>query len=128
MLLAFFFFESWEHFVGAFFGIFASDDADGASAFKIDERGRHFSPVEKFKSALAETAIGDESDGVCHAPIDFDVRDDALAFADGIFDAEFAEAEHGEANAEDLAGADVAVGDGGVFEVLVEGFHFLGAW
>ena len=76
------------------------------------------------ETALAEAAIGDESDGVCHAAIDFDIRDDTLAFADGIFDAEFAKAEHGEADTEDLTGADVAVGDGGVFEVLVEGFHF----
>ena len=124
MLLAFFFFECGEHFVGALFGIFAGDDADGAPAFEIDEGGGYFSPVEKFESALAEAAIGDESHGVRHAAVDFDVRDDALAVADGIFDAEFAEAEHGEADAEDLTGADVAVGDSGVFEVLVEGFHF----
>ena len=127
MLLAFFFVDSRKHFVGAFFGIFAGDNADGASAFEIDEGGGYFSPVEKFESALAEAAIGDEGDGVRHAAVDFDIGDDALAFADGIFDAEFAKAEHGEADAEDLSGADVAVGDGGVFEVLVEGFHF-GAW
>ena len=88
MLLAFFFFERGEHFVGALFGIFAGDDTDGASGFEVDERGRHFSPIEKFESALAQAAIGDESDGVRHAAIDFDVGDDALPFADGIFDAD----------------------------------------
>ena len=124
LLLAFFFFECGKHFVGALFGIFAGDNADGAAAFEIDECRGNFSPVEKFESALAKAAIGDESDGVRHAAIDFDVGDDAFAFADGIFDAEFAKAEHGESDAEDLSGTDVAVGDGGVFEVLVEGFHF----
>jgi len=123
LLLAFFFFERGKHFHGAFLGIFARDDANGAPGSHINECGGYFSPVEKFESPLAEAAIGDESDGVRHAAIDFNVGDDALLFADGIFDAEFAEAEHGEAHAEDLSGADVAVGDGGVFEVLVEGSH-----
>jgi hypothetical protein len=123
-LLSLFFFECGEHFAGAFFGIFAGDDADGAVGFEVDEGGGDLSPVEEFEGALAEAAIGDEGDGVGHAAVDFDVGDDTFSIADGIFDAEFAEAEHGETGAEDLAGADVAVGDGGFFEVLVEGFHF----
>jgi len=127
LLLALFLFERGKHFDGTLLGIFAGDDADGARGSHIDESGGHFSPVQKFESSLAEAAIGDESDGVRHAAIDFDVSDDALLFADGVFDAELAETEHGEAHAEDLSGADVAVGDGGVFEVLVEGFHF-GCW
>ena len=83
-----------------------------------------FPQSKNLRARFAEAAIGDKSDGVRHAAIDFDVGDNAFAVADGIFDAEFAETEHGEADAEDLSGADVAVGDGGVFEVLVEGFHF----
>lgn len=99
LLLAFLFVESGEHFDGALFGIFAGDNADGATRLQIEKRGGDFAPIEKFQSALAEAASGDESDSVRHAAVDFNVGDEALSFADGIFDAEFAEAEHGEADA-----------------------------
>ena len=42
-----------------------------------------------------------------------------------IFDAEFLESQHGEANAEDLSGAEMAVGDFGFAEISVEGKHFV---
>ena len=57
---------------------------------KIHEGGGNFAPVAKFQGALAEPAIGDQRDGVGDAAVDFDIGDDAFAFGDGIFDAQFA--------------------------------------
>jgi len=105
-------------------GGFPGGDADGAAGLEIDESGSDFAPVAEFQGALAETAVGDQRDSIGDAAVDFNVRNDAFAFGDGIFDAEFAQAEHGEAHAEDLAGAEVAVGDGGEIEVFGEGLHF----
>ena len=55
--------------------------------------------------------------------MDLDKGDKAFAVGDGIRDAKFAKPEHGQTNAKDLAGADVAVGDGGEFEVFTKGAH-----
>src|SRR6266404_2301643 len=122
-LLAGVFAEFGEHFAGGLLGAFPGGDADGPAGREIDESGGDFAPVAKFQSALAETAVGDERDGVGDAPVDFNVRNDALALGDRIVDAEFAQAEHREAHAEDLAGAKVAVGDRGELEIFSESLH-----
>jgi hypothetical protein len=55
---------------------------------EIDEGGGHFSPVAEFQGALAETASGDDGDGVGGAAVDFYEGDEALAvFAARVFDA-----------------------------------------
>jgi len=125
-LLAVFFVELGEEFTGGLLGRFFGGDADGTSGLQIAEGGGDFAPVAEFQGALAETAIGDERDGVGDAAVDFGKGDDAFAFGDGIGDAEFAKAVEGETNTEDLAGTEMAVGDGGEFEIFGEGFH--GDW
>src|SRR5262249_29473986 len=70
-----------------------------------------------------EAAVGDESDSVGQAAIDFDIGDDALALGDGIIDAKLTESQHSHANAEDLAGAKVTVRHGSQLQIFVEGFH-----
>ena len=63
-------------------------------------------------------------DGVGGAAVDLDEGDEALAvFSVRIVDAEFLQAEHGEAHAQDLAGTEVSVGLFGVAKIFVEGFH-----
>ena len=125
-LLAVFFVEFGEELAGGLFGRFFGGDADGASGLQIAESGGDFAPVSEFEGALAEAAIGNESDGVGDAAIDFGEGDDAFAFGDGIGDAEFAKAVEGQADAEDLSSAEMAVGDGGEFEIFGERFH--GDW
>ena len=98
-------------------------DANRASGFQIDERGRDFAPVAKFQRALAEPAICDQRDSVSHAAVDFDVSHDAFALGDRIGDAEFAQAEHRQAHAEHLPGAQMAVRDCGQFQIFVERLH-----
>ncbi len=75
-------------------------------------KGRgHLSPVAEFQGALAETASGDHGDGVGGAAVDFDEGDEALAvFSARVFDAQFVEAQHGQAHAQHLPGAEMAVG------------------
>ena len=83
---------------------------------EINESGGHFSPVAEFEGALAEAASGDYRDGVGGAAVDFDESYEALAVffvAARVFYAELGQAEHGHADAEDLAGAKVAVGEFG---------------
>ena len=125
-LLAVFFVELGEKFAGGLLGRFFGGDADCASGLQIAESGGDFAPVAEFQGALAETAVSDEGDGVGYAAIDFGEGDDAFAFGDGIGNAEFAKAVEGETDAEDLAGAEMAVGDSGEFEIFGEGFH--GDW
>src|SRR5712692_11007777 len=96
----------------------SSDLADGAAGLQVDEGGGDFAPVAEFQCALAEAAVGDERDGVSHAAIDFDIRNEALALGDGIVNAKFAQAEHGQAHAEDLPGAQMAVSHGGQVNVF----------
>ena len=93
-------------------GTFAGGEANGAAGFQIDERRGDLAPVAKLEGALAEAASGDDADGVGHAAVDFDIGDEALAvFAVRVVEAEQFEAEHGHADAEDLSGADVSVGN-----------------
>ena len=121
-LLAFFFRHIGEEVFRGLLGGFFRGDADGAAGLEIAEGGGDFAPVAEFQGALAEAAIGDQGDGVCDAAVDLDVSDDAFALGDGV-EAEFADAQHGESHAENLPGADVAMGDGGEFEVFGERLH-----
>lgn len=100
---------------------FKCDDA-GASVFReIDEGCGHFSPVAKFQSALAEAAPGHHANSIGGAAVDFDEGDEAFAIcAERVLDAEGFEAEKGHPDAEDLAGAHVAVGGFSALEESVE--------
>jgi hypothetical protein len=122
-LLAGLFVHFREHFAGGLLGGFFGGDADGAARFQIDEGGGDFAPVAKFQGALAKAAIGYHCDGVGYAAIDFDVGDQALAIGDGIIDTEFAQAQHGQADAEDLASTEVAVRYRGQVEILIKRLH-----
>jgi hypothetical protein len=122
-LLAFFPGEVGKQLLCGLLGRFFGGNANGAAGFEVAERGGDFAPVAELQGALAQAAIGNQRDRVRDAAIDFHVGNKALAVGDGIRDAEFAKAEHCEANAENLASADVAVGDDGEFEVFGEGFH-----
>ncbi len=125
---------------GALLGGFEGGDADGfvdggvalrwERRSQVDEGGGHLAPVAELDGALAEAAAGDDGDGVGGAAVDLDEGDEALAVfrideAFGVVDAEALAAEHGQADAEDLAGAEVAVSDFGFAEESVEGLHKL---
>ena len=110
--------KSWKHFAGGFLAGFLGGDADGAAGLQVDEGRGDFAPVAKFQGALAEAAVRDQRDGIGDAAVDLDVGDDAFAFGDGVVNAEFAQSEHGQAHAQDLAGAQVTVGDGRKVEVF----------
>ncbi len=112
------------HLASQRFRRFFGRDADGFAAVHVDECRCNFSPVAELQRALAQAASGDYGDGVGGAAVDLDEGDQTLAvFAVRIVDAEFLQAEHGEAHAEDLAGAEMSVGLFGVAEIFVEGFH-----
>ncbi len=103
----------------------------GEALVEIDEGGGHLAEVAELEGALADAAAGDDGDGVGGAAVDFDEGYEALAVGvegfvaeiagSGIGDAEAIEGEHRHADAEDLAGAKVAVGDFGFVEEGVEG-------
>ena len=81
-------------------------------------------PQSRNLSALTETAAGHKSDGVGGARIDFHKRDQAFAvLAAGIVDSELGQTQHGEANTQHLTGAEMAVGLGGVAQVVVKRMH-----
>jgi hypothetical protein len=125
-LLAVFFVEFGEEFAGGLLGGFSGGDADGTAGLQIAEGGGNFAPVAEFESTLTETAVGDEGDCVGDATIDFGEGDNAFSFGDGVGDAELAKAVEGEADAEYLASAEMAMGNGGEFEIFGERFH--GDW
>src|SRR5260370_4280890 len=94
----------------------------------MDEGGGHLAPVAELDGALAKAASGDDGDGVGGAAVDFDEGDEALAVlwiddAFGVVDAEAFAAEHGQADAEDLTSAEMAVGGFSFVEEGVEGLH-----
>src|SRR5260370_42474090 len=96
----------------------------------MDEGGGHLAPVAELDGALDKAAAGDDGDGVGGAAVDFDEGDEALAVlwideAFGVVDAEALAAEHVQADAEDLTGATMAVGDFGFVAEGVEGLHDL---
>ncbi len=130
------FFEVGVEFAGAGFGGFECYDAEGfvvvvgERGVEVDEGGGHLAEVAMLEGSLAETAACDYSNCVCGAAVDFDEGDQALAVGvegaagegagAGVVDAEAGEGEHGHADAEDLAGAEMAVGDFGFVEQRVE--------
>jgi len=97
---------------------------------KVDEGGGHLAEVAELEGTLAHAAGGDDGDGVSGAAIDFDDGDEALAVGvEGavgemagarVVNVEPVKGEHGHADAEDLAGAEMAVGDFGFVEERVE--------
>ncbi len=121
--MASFFLELGEHFASGLLGGFFGGDSYGAAGFEVDESGGDFAPVAEFEGTLAEAAVGHERDGIGDAAVDLDVGDEPLALGDGVVNAEFAQAEHGEAHAKDLPGAQMAVGLCGEVEVFGKGFH-----
>jgi hypothetical protein len=131
------FFEVGVEFASAFLGGFESYDAEsfvvvGVAEFlvEVDEGGGHLAEVAKLEGSLADAATGDDSDGVGGTAIDFYEGDEALAVGvegavgemagAGVVEVEAVEGEHGHADAEDLAGAEMAVGLFGVVEQLVK--------
>ena len=123
-------FERGVEFFGAGLGGFEGYDAEAFVdvgiewGVEIDEGGGHLAEVAEFQGALADAAAGDYADGVGGAAVDFDEGDEALAVGvevavgEGsgarVVDAQLTEGEHGHADAEDLAGAEMAVGYFGV--------------
>src|SRR5260370_11965080 len=96
----------------------------------MDEGGGHVGAVAELDGALAKAAGGDDGDGVGGAAVDLDEGDEALTVfgideAFGVVDAEALAAEHGQADAEDLTGAEMAVGGFSFAEEGVEGLHKL---
>ena len=137
-------FEGGVELAGSVFGGLEGDEAEGfkfmadgsvvvavEGMVEVDEGGGHLAEVAKFQGALADTRAGDGGYCVCSTAVDFDKDDQALAVGvEGavgesagawVVDAEAREGEHGHAYAEDLAGAEVAVGDFSVVQESVEG-------
>jgi len=120
------FVEGGVEVAGAGLGGFEGYDAEGfvvvvaEGLVQIDEGGGHLAEVAELEGALADAGSGDDADGVCGAAVDFDEDDKALAVGvegavgevagTGVVDVEARESEHGHADAEDLAGAEMAVG------------------
>ena len=108
----------------SFPGGFASRDAHGAAAFDIDKRRRHLAPVAKLQRAFAETAAGDDGDGIRGAAVNLHEYDQALAiFSARIGQAESSASQHRHTHAEHLAGAEMAVGNFRFLQQLVHILH-----
>src|SRR5229473_2546908 len=56
--------EFRKHFAGSLLGRFSRGDANGTAGLQVDKGGSDFAPIAEFQRALAETAVGDERDGV----------------------------------------------------------------
>ena len=128
--------EVGEKIAGAVLGGFAGGNAKALIQVRaefrveVDKSGGHFAPVTKFEGALADTGAGDDADRVGSAAVDFDEDDGSLPvgvqvaivekLAAGLVNVEAAQGELGHADAEDLAGAEVAVGTFGLPEKLLE--------
>ena len=107
--------------IGALFGGFESGDAHGTAGLEVAEGRRHFSEIAKLEGALAEAASGDDGDGVGGAAVDLDERHQALAVcAGGIVQLQQTQSAQGHAQAQNLAGAHVAVGPRGERLILGE--------
>ena len=116
--------DFWMHSPGESFRRFFGGDADGVAVSEVDECRCDLAPVAELESALAETAASDHGNGVGGAAVDFDEGDQAFAvFSARVVYAEFVQAQHGEADAEYLSGAKMAVGLFGVEEKFVERLH-----
>jgi hypothetical protein len=126
------FVEVGVEFARAVFGGFEGYDAEAfvvvcfEVGVEVDEGGGHLAEVAELEGSLTDTAAGDYADGVGCTTIDFYEGDEALAVGvegavgegagAGVVDVEEIEGEHGHADAEDLAGAEMAVGGFGVLE------------
>src|SRR6266849_3658309 len=105
-------------------GRFFCGDADGFAGAHVDERRGHLSPVAEFQGALSETASGDHGYGVGCAAVDFYERDQTFpVFTARVFDTQLLESQHGQAHAQHLSGAQMAVGVFGFAKIFVEGEH-----
>ena len=135
-LLLIFLFDMGEQFASTLLGGLKCGDANrlvgrGFAAGRqrrgeIDEGSRHLSPVAELDGALAQPAAGNDGDGVGRAAVDLDKRDQTLSVPPlGIIDSETLTSEHGHADAENLPGAEVAVGDFGFVEESLKGLHEL---
>ena len=99
---------------GALLGAFARRHTHRAILAQVAEGGGGLSEIAELERALAEPAAGHHADGVGHAAIDFDEGDEAFAVGAGrVFEAEQSDAIERHAQAENLAGAEVAVRLGG---------------
>ena len=127
-------FEVGVEFAGAVLGGLEGYDAEALVVVgavvelgvEVDEGGGHLAEVAELESSLADAAAGDDADCVGGTAVDFYEGDEALAVGvegavgkmagAGVVDAEAREGEDGHADAEDLAGAEMAVGLFGVVE------------
>lgn len=133
-LLLILIFDVWVELAGALLGRLECRDTNSfvgggiavhlERGVEVDEGGGHLSPVAELQGSLAQAAAGDDGDGVGGTAVDFDEGDEALAVGGaGLGDAETPATEHGEPHAEDLSGAEVAVGELGLMKEIVEGLH-----
>jgi hypothetical protein len=91
---------------------------------EVDKCCGHLPPVAKFDGALAQAASGDDGNRIGGATVDLYERHKALAVGTlGICDTKPFATQHGHADAENLAGAKVAVGDLGFAEKGVKRLH-----
>ncbi len=121
---------------GAVFGGLQCNDAESlvVVAFKmrieVDEGRGHLAKVAEFEGAFADACRCHNANRVGRTAVDLDEDDEALAVgvqrAVGecarawVVDAEAAQCEHGHAHAEDLASAEMTVGEFSVVEQCVE--------
>jgi len=98
------------HLAGQGFGRFFRRDSDGSAGVDVDKGCGHFAPVAKLQGTFAQSASCDDADCVRGAAVDFNESDQSLAvFSMRIIDAELLQAEHGEAHAKNLPGANVSM-------------------
>lgn len=65
--------------LGQLFGRLEGGHPNCAVVPEIDECGGHLSEVPELEGTFAETAAGDDRDGVGDTPVDFDKGDEAFA-------------------------------------------------
>src|SRR4051812_5739184 len=112
------------HLAGEGFGRFLGGDANCFSGAEVHEGSRHLAPVAKFQRAFSQATAGHYRHRIGGAAINFHESYELLAVLSlRIFDAQLLQAKHGEAHAEDLTGANVAVSDFSIVQVIVERFH-----
>jgi hypothetical protein len=98
---------------------------------EVYKRRGHFAEVAEFESALAHPGCGNDADGVGGAAVDFYEDDEAFAVGveaavgegaeAGVLDSQPMQRQHGHADAEDLAGTEMAVSEFGFVEQGIEG-------
>jgi len=102
-------------------GVFKRNNPHPFAARKVDERGRHLSPIAELQGSTAETTAGYHADGIGGTAVNFNERDQALAIgAQRIGNAESLKPEHRHAHTQNLAGAHVTMRDLGLLEQRVK--------